>query len=108
QWWLWAGLLACMTSLHLAAQTTTIYSENWDGYTSYAATSLTDTTYAFPTAAGPALVAVANNPAGGTAGSGLQLINWLSHSGTKSLLVRSGCEADVNLYQVRSGSRYQL
>jgi hypothetical protein len=108
QWWLWGGLLACLTSLPLAAQTTTIYSENWDGYTSYAATSLTDTTYAFPTAAGPALVAVGNNPKGGTAGSGLQLINWLSHSGSQSLLVRSGCETDINLYQTRSGTSYQL
>ncbi|MCY2924788.1 MAG: hypothetical protein NT031_05015, partial [Planctomycetota bacterium] len=97
-----------MSSLRLTAQTTTIYTENWDSYTSYTATNLNDTTYAFPTAGGPALVAVGNNPAGGTAGSGLQLINWLSHSGTKSLLVRNGCEADVNLYQVRTGSRYQL
>jgi hypothetical protein len=110
QVWLWAALLTLLASLPLPAQTTTIYSENWDSYTSYSATNLADTTYAFPTGAAPALVvgALGNNPAGGTAGSGVQLINWLAHSGTQSLLVRSGCEADVNLYQARSGSRYQL
>jgi hypothetical protein len=110
QVWLWAGLLTLLACLPLAAQTGTvaIYSENFDSYTSYAATNLYDTTYAFPTGAPPALVIVGNNPYGWPAASGVQLINWLSHSGTQSLLVRSGCEADINLFNTRSGSRYQL
>lgn len=107
RWWLGLGVLACLTSSSLLAQTT-IYSENWDSYTSYAATGTNDTTYAFPTAAQPALVLVGNNPKGGVAGSGVQLINWLHHSGTQSLLIRSGCEADVNLYNTHSGTSYQL
>jgi hypothetical protein len=99
-----------LTSLPLAAQTTTVYSENFDEYTTYAATNLNDTTYAFPTQATPAMVvgALGINPAGGVANSGVQLVNWLSHSGTQSLLVRSDCEADVNLYNASSGSSYQL
>ena len=109
QWWLLAGLLTVWACPRLAAQNNyLIYSNNFDSYTSYAATNLYDTSYAFPTGAAPGLVLVGNSPYGWPAGSGVQLINWLSHSGTQSLLVRSGCEADINLYKVRSGTSYQL
>jgi hypothetical protein len=107
RWWLCLGLLACLSSLRLAAQTT-IYSENWESYTSYAATNLSDTAYAFPFAAQPSLVLFGNSPKGGVVGSGVQLVSWLAHGSGKSLLVRSGCEADVNLYNTKSGTRYQL
>jgi hypothetical protein len=108
--WLWVGLLALLVRLPVVAQTSTVlvYTNSFESYTNYAATNLTDTAYAFPSQAGPDMVLVANNPKGWAAGSGVQLINWLAHSGTQSLLVRGGAEADINLYQARSGSRYQI
>jgi len=44
----------------------------------------------------------------GAAGSGVQVVDWAAHSGSKALLVRSGSEAQIQLPQPLSGTRYNL
>lgn len=100
--------LALSSSISLAAlqaAPATVYTENFDTFTG-AATALEDTATANPP--GPGLIVVDDAPAGGTAGSGVQLVNWLAKSGTQSLLVRAGSEAQVQIQQPRSGGTYQL
>jgi hypothetical protein len=104
---LWSpiALMSCLAGMNLHAATTTIYSENFDSY-SGAATNLTDTANANP--GSPDIIYPDDNPAGGVNGSGVQLINWLSHSGSNALLVRSGSEAQVLLKRPLSGTKYTL
>ena len=90
-------------SNQLRAATNTIVSDDFESYTG-AATNLTDTSDANPLV--PNAVIVDDNPAGGVNGSGVQLIDWLAHSGKQSLLLRSGSEAQVNLVNARSGPSY--
>jgi hypothetical protein len=92
--------------LSLAAAPATIFEDNFDSY-SGPATSLTDTNSANP----PGLQTIVTDddpvaPLG--AGTGVQLVNWMAASGTQSLLIRSGSEAQVQIQRPRSGSRYQL
>ncbi len=98
-------LLACAMAVPVAAATATIYSDDFESY-SNVATSLADTADADP--ANPDMVIVDDNPVDGVNDSGVQVINWQAHSGTKALLLRSGTEAQVNLKGARSGSRYQF
>jgi len=100
------GLLSgVLAASQLLAATVTIVSDDFESYTG-AATSLSDTSDADP--AVPNGVIADDDPVGGVAGSGVQLINWLAHSGSQSLLVRSGSEAQLNLPDTRSGSSYTL
>ncbi|HEY5913289.1 MAG TPA: hypothetical protein VJA21_22080 [Verrucomicrobiae bacterium] len=103
--WLWLAALACCAAGQLWAATTTIVSDDFESYTG-AATSLTDTSDADPLV--PNGVIPDDNPVGGVDGSGVQLINWLAHSGSQSLLLRSGSEAQLQLVNARSGSSYTL
>ncbi|MEW6158055.1 MAG: hypothetical protein AB1813_11520 [Verrucomicrobiota bacterium] len=96
---------ALLTSATLTAAPVTVFTENFDGFTD-AAVDLADTANANPT--GAAFTISDDNPAGGTAGSGIQVAKWLAKSGAQSLLVRSGSEAIVQLHNARSGARIQL
>lgn len=96
-------LLTCLAASQLHAATVTIYSENFDSYTN-AATSLADTSNANP--ASPDITFTDDNPIGGVNGSGLQVINWLSHSGGNSFLLRSGTEAQIQFKKPLSGTQY--
>ena len=97
-------MLLCFAAGPLLGATATIYSNNFEGYTTVA-TSLADITNANPTG-------VEWNIADDTAldpttkGAGVQVINWLTnHDGTvgnKSLLLRSSSEADVYLTNTKS------
>jgi hypothetical protein len=98
------GLNLCM--LTATAAPVTVFTENFDSY-SGAATSATDTATANPP--GPQVIATDDAPiAPLAAGAGVQLVNWLASSGTQSLVVRSGSEAQVQIQRPLSGSRYQL
>jgi hypothetical protein len=102
--------LLCCAAGPLLGATSIIYSNNFEKYTSVA-TDLSDTANANPTGAEWYILDdAALSPT--TAGAGVQVINWLTnHDGTvgnKSLLVRSGTEADVYLTNAKSGSQYQL
>lgn len=103
--WLCLSLLVGGLAGRAAADEVTIFSEDFEAYTG-AATNLADTANANPASA--SLAISDDNPVGGVNGSGVQLINWLAHSGTQSLLLRSGTEAQVQLRGARSGPRYQL
>jgi len=98
--------LSCLAVGHLAAATTTIYTNDFESYGAVAA-SWDDTADADP--AGPEWMVpddTALNPA--TAGMGVQVINWRAHSGNKALLLRSSSEAQIHFPGPRSGTRYQL
>ena len=98
-------LLLAGAALPRAQAADTIFAEDFESYTAVA-TGLTDMTDADPTH--PNVRIVDDTPLGGDDGSGVQVIDWLAHSGTKALLVRSSAEAQVNLVGARSGQRYQL
>ncbi|MBI5383864.1 MAG: hypothetical protein HZA90_04165 [Verrucomicrobia bacterium] len=102
----WAVLLGTVVA-RLTAQEVTIASDDFEAYTG-AATSLSDTNNANP--ATPSIAIADDTPVGtgAVAGSGVQLINWLAHSGSQSLLLRSGTEAQLHMPNTRSGPRYQL
>jgi len=91
--------------LQAAHAAVTIFSDDFESY-SAPATSLDDLADADPPV--PNSMLIDDDPAGGTAGTGVQLINWLSHSGSQALLVRANAEAQVHFPTTRSGSRYQL
>ncbi len=107
---LWPLLAAAGICLYaatsLSAATATIYGNDFEAYTDVA-TSLADTADADPTG-------VEWNVSDDTAleptdvGAGVQVINWLGHGGSQSLLLRPGSEAQVMLRGARSGSSYQL
>jgi len=93
----------------LPAATTTIYNNDFAAYTNVA-TSAADTTDADPVGLEWNLVDdVALTPT--TSGAGVQVINWLpgpDGATNQCLLVRPATEAQINLRNARSGSRYQL
>ena len=97
---IWLGLVT------LQAAPFTIFTENFDSYAG-AAMSLTDTATANPR--GPQAIAQDDTPiAAFEAGTGVQLVNFMAASGTQSLLVRPGSEAQIHIQEPRSGSSYQL
>lgn len=100
---LWILLLSCFAS---SAATVTIYTNDFEAY-SNVATNLDDVVDVDPTGdEWNVSDDVALNPT--DAGAGVQVINWLANSGSKSLLLRSSSEAQVYLNDARSGSSYQL
>lgn len=98
--------MALALSLHqLQAATVSIYTNDFESYTAMA-TSFEDTADADPVGAEWNIADDnALNPT--TPGAGVQVINWLAHSGSKSLLLRSSSEAQV-YFPGRSGTNYQL
>lgn len=105
--WYWAFIFACLIAGNLSAATVTLFNDNFDSYAG-AATSLLDTSDADPAVPEFNGTMIDDNPvAPGLAGSGVQLINWDSHSSPNSLLLRSGTEARLNLNGPRSGTNYQ-
>jgi hypothetical protein len=101
--------LACALGLLAAnpapAATDTIYANDFEAYTTVA-TSLADTADADPT--GVEWVMTDDAPTGGTAETGIQVANWLSNAGAKSLLVRPATEARIHFNNAKTGSRYTL
>lgn len=100
-----AALLTLMAVSQASAASFTLVNEDFESYTG-AATSITDTNNANPPV--PFSVVADDNPLGFTNGAGVQLINFLAHSGNNSLLLRSGTEFDINFAQTRSGTSYQV
>ena len=98
-------LLLCLTTASLKAASATVYANDFEFYAD-AATSLLDEADANPT--GSEWIISDDTPVGGTAGSGVQVINWLAHSGSKALLFRSSSEAQIHFPNPRSGFRYQM
>lgn len=100
-------VLACFTAWNVTAATVTLFDDNFDSYTG-AATSLGDTSDADPAVPEFNGTMADDNPVPpGVAGSGVQLIDWDSHTGPNSLLLRSGTEARFNLNGPRTGTNYQ-
>lgn len=108
--WRWTPLivvLACLSAANLTAATVVLFTNNFDAYPG-AATSLVDTSDADPAVPEFNGTMADDNPvAPGLAGSGVQLINWDSHSSPHSLLLRAGTEARFNLDGPRTGTNYQ-
>lgn len=103
--WLLACSLGLLASGAAQAATETIYANDFEAYTTVAA-SLADESDADPV--GAEWQMVDDDPLGAATGSGVQVVNWLAHGGTKSLLVRPASEARVFFSNAKSGSRYQL
>jgi hypothetical protein len=103
---LWFILVVSLAVLRLDAATVNIYTNDFESYGSVA-TNLADTVDGDPVGSDWNVVDDTGlNP--NTAGAGVQVINWLSHSGSKSLLLRSSSEAQVFFPDTRSGTNYQL
>lgn len=99
------ALLLLLALVPLQAETMTIYTNNFEGYTDVA-TGLDDVSDADPT--GIQWNIGDDNPAGGTAGSGVQVINWESKSSPNALLLRSGTWAEASFAGPVSGPAYTL
>jgi hypothetical protein len=101
-----ASVLPIVSLAAIHAAPFTIFTEDFESY-SDPATSLTDTATANPS--GPQVIVTDDNPVAPLeAGTGVQVINHLAASGSQSLLVRSGSEAQIQIQQPRSGSSYTL
>jgi len=100
QFWCWLQLIACLTVGQSWGATRTLFTNDFEAYTTVA-TSLADTADADPTDAGWGYT---DNPAGGTAGSGVQVIDWLAHSSSKALLIRSGALVDIPFQEPLGGN----
>ncbi len=114
RWGYWGQRLALIVAIITAntyvnsaraAEPVVIFEEGFEAYSSVA-TNLTDVADADPTH--PDMMITDDNPVDGAEGSGIQVGNWQAHSGTNSLVVRAGSEAQVHFKNARSGSRYQL
>jgi hypothetical protein len=102
-------LVACLAGPPLLAATVTIYTNDFESYTTVATSLADETTDADPI--GLEWNMADDTPLGAADGSGVQVIDWLPGSGggtTKALLLRSGTQAQIYLHDARSGSRYQL
>lgn len=98
--------LVCLMAGALRAAPLTIYTNDFEAY-STVATNWADATDADPTGTEwNVLDDTALDPT--TVGAGVQVIDWLAHSGSKSLLLRSATEAQINLPNAKSGANYVL
>ena len=99
--------LAAGHEVPVAAVPRVIYANDFEAY-SNVATNLADEADA--DVAGSDWIVVDDDPVSGlgAAGSGVQVVNWAARSGAKALLVRSGSEAQIQLPQPLSGTRYQF
>lgn len=105
-----ADEIAYLASNHpipVAAEPWVIYQNDFESYTTVA-TSLGDESDADPT--GVEWQIFDDTPLAGTGadGSGVQVVNWVGESPSKSLLVRPGSEARIHFRETRSGTKYQL
>ncbi len=100
-----ALLLLCSLVASTGLAAATIFGDDFEGYETVA-TGLEDMADADPT--DPNMMIIDDDPLGGDAGSGVQVVNWQAQSGSKALLLRSNSEAQVHFANTRSGSRYQF
>lgn len=101
-------LVACLGlgPVRLQAAPVAFYTNGFESY-STVATSFADEADCDPTGAEWNIADdTALNPT--TVGAGVQVINWLAHSGSQSLLLRSSSEAQIYLTNAASGARYTL
>jgi len=102
----WVIALAWLGLNPVPAATVSLFTNSFEAY-SAAATNLSDTVDADPVGAEWNVADdTAQTPT--TAGAGVQVIDWLARSGSRSLLLRSGTEAQVFFTDARSGTNYQL
>jgi hypothetical protein len=103
------ALLLLLAVAPLQGATVTIYENDFESYADVAA-GFDDESDADPTGIEWNIADDTGlNPA--TPGAGVQVINWLTNNAgqpNKALLLRSSSQAQINLRDVRSGSRYQL
>ena len=101
-----ALLLVMLSTARLHAATVTLYTNDFEAYSSVA-TNFNDAADADPVGAEWNIADDnALNPT--TAGAGVQVIDWLARSGSKSLLLRSATEAQIYFTNAKSGTNYQL
>lgn len=106
RYWIVLVVLMLLTVRAGAAQLT-IYTNDFESY-SNVATNLADDNDADPTGPDWNIVDDASLHAPTTAGAGVQVINWLARSGSKSLLLKSSSEAQIYLPNTKSGTNYTL
>jgi len=97
--------VALLGASQFVASAVIIYTNDFEAF-SNVATNLSDMADTDPV--GAEWNMADDNPVGTASGSGVQVINWLAHSGSKSLFLRPGSEAQVNLPNTRSGTNYQF
>lgn len=102
--WIALVLLAALPS---RAAHLTIYTNDFESYADVAA-SLNDDIDADPTGSEWNIADDNSLSAPTTAGAGVQVISWLAHSGSKSLLLKSSSEAQIYLPNTKSGTNYTL
>jgi len=101
-----ACLLLGLAVAPLEAATLVLYTNDFESYTTFA-TNWADAVDADPTGSEWNVNDdTALDPT--TTGAGVQVINWLAHSGTQSLLLRSATEAQIYLPNAKSGTNYVL
>lgn len=100
-----SAAMVCLLAERSNASTATVFSEDFESYTDVA-TSLADTNNANPT--NPFYALTDDAPVGNVAGSGVQVINWMSHGGSKALLMRPGTTLTRYLTNALSGPKYQF
>jgi hypothetical protein len=83
-----------------------LVSEDFEAYTSFAASLADQATDADPTNTWYEITD--DTPLGTADGSGLQVVNWQAHTGTKALLLRPNTTLNMSMPNTRSGSRYTL
>lgn len=101
------AVLAALALWTTPASATTVYLQDFESVVS-TAKSLTDMASANPEGLGIIVTDDAPVAGAGDAGSGVQVVDWLAKSGSKSLLLRGGSEAIINLPDARSGPRGTL
>lgn len=101
------GVALLTAAISLNAASLTVIEENFDSYPG-AATNLADMSNA--NFEHPAVVFTDDNPVDTNlvAGSGVQLVNWASHSGSNSVLLRASSEISFHLTNAMSGTKLQL
>jgi len=89
----------------LSAATVTLMNESFESAPTIA-TGLDDYSTAQPV--GPGWLTTDNTPVDTPLGSGVQVENWLVHSGQKALFLRPGTTTQYHFTNVLSGTKYQL
>jgi len=101
-----AFLVVILSAPRIHAATVTLSTNDFEAY-SNVATNLNDAADADPVGAEWNIADDnALNPT--TAGAGVQVVDWLARSGSRSLLLRSATEAQIYFTNAKSGTNYQL
>jgi hypothetical protein len=102
-------LLTLLLAYSTTAATVTIYTNNFESY-STVATDISDTTDADPTSS-EWIIADDTALSPTTAGAGVQVISWMTNAAggpNKALLLRPSSEAQITFANAKSGNKYQF